>query len=123
MFHVPSVTMKGGSRSRATRKPFTKPQKPADAEARQQGDNHGHAVADHHVAHDDEGEDHDDADGEVDAGGKHDERLRGGEDADDGDLLHDQRERVGGEEAFAARNPEEDDERHEHDQRHQAGLP
>ncbi len=95
MFQVPSVTMKGGSLSLATRKPFASPQKPADREAGEQGDDRGHAVADHHVAHDDEGEDHDDADGKVDAGGQHDERLRRGKDAHDRDLLHDERQGIG----------------------------
>ncbi len=38
---------------------------------------------------------HDRADREVDAGGQDDQGLRGADDADDGDLLEDQRQREG----------------------------
>ena len=112
--------MNGGSLSRATRKPLTKPQKRADREARQQERRCDAACrrlttmlpmttkAKTMITPIDK----------VDAGGQDHQRLRGGEDADDGDLLQDERQRIGGEEALAAGDAEEDDQRHEHDQRH-----
>ena len=82
MLQVPSVTMNGGSRSRVTRTPLTKPQSEAGEEAEREGDVDRHAV--------DrppswpmtiERQDHDGADREVDAGGEDDQRLRDAEDA------------------------------------------
>ena len=95
---------------------------PCDREARDQGQDRGHAVADHHVAHDDEGQHHHDADGKVDAGGQHDECLCRREDTHDRDLLHDERQRVGREELLALRDAEEEDEADQNDQRNHRGV-
>ena len=59
-----------------------------------------------------------DADRQVDAGGQDDQRLRGAENADDGDLLQDQRQRVGRKESPADGDAEDDDRQNQHDQRH-----
>ena len=50
---------------------------------------------------------HDGADREIDAGGQNDQRLGCRENADDLNLLQDQREREGGEELLAQKQAEE----------------
>ena len=102
MLQVPSVTMNGGSRrqrdQRAVdrsrrRAPTTRPSGKAIAT--------GTPASDGQPAHDHRGQDHDRADRQVDAGGQDDQGLRDPDDADDRDLLQDQRQVEGVEEAVA----------------------
>ncbi len=70
------------------------------------------------LAHDDGGEHHDGADRQVDTGGQDDQRLGGANDAGDGHLLQDQRQREGGEEFRAEKGAEHRHRQKQHDQRH-----
>ena len=114
--------MNGGSLMRATRKPLMKPISAPVGEAAEDRDRRRDAVAEGELAHHHRREHHDRADREVDAGGQDDERLRGADDADDRDLLQDQRQGEGGEELAAEQHAEEDQRQHQHDQRHEGRV-
>ena len=91
MFSVPSVTMKGGRRSRVMRRPLSGPHAT-------RGRSRGRARAGlvrptsaESLGHDDRGEDHDGADREVDARGQDDDGLPDRQRPHDHHLLDDQR--------------------------------
>ena len=56
--------------------PLTAPQSQSDEEAEREGDDQRHAIDDAGAAHHHRAEDHDHADGEIDAGGQDHQRLR-----------------------------------------------
>ena len=83
---VPSVTMKGGIRSRVTSRPFTQPHKVPTARPATNPTSTGMPSDDREPPHDDRGQHHDDAHREIDAGRQDDQRLGDPQDADDGHL-------------------------------------
>ena len=64
----------------------------ADKEAERKGDDRRNAVVDRQASHHHRGNDHDDADRKIDAGGEDDQRLADAEDADDHHLGEDGRQ-------------------------------
>ena len=110
--------MKGGSFTLATSTAVDEAAERADRQGRRGSKWDRHAVAEGELPHDDGGEHHDGADREVDAGGQDDQRLRRADDADDRDLLQDERQRKGGEELAADQHAEDGNREDQHDQRH-----
>ena len=94
----------------------------ADREAAQDGNGWRQAVSEGELPHDDGREHHDRADREVDTGSENDKGLRRADDADDRDLLQDQRQCEGREELGAKDDAEADHRRDQHDQRHAGGV-
>ena len=115
----------GAERDDERRQPEPRHEQPVDEpaqgrheKAERDREERGHADRHGQLAHDDRPEHHDRADRQVDPGGQDDQRLGGGQEADDGDLLDDQGEVERREEALAGDDPEhghadrEDDDRH-----------
>ena len=75
MLQVPSVTMKGGRRSRVTRKPLMAPQITPTSRPDAEGDRQRQAELHGELSHHDRRKNHDGADRQVDAGRQDDEGL------------------------------------------------
>ena len=103
---VPSVTMKGGSFMREISRPLIRPQSAPTAMPQSDGERRRQAIAEGELTHDDGGQHQDRADREIDAGGQDDQRLRGADDADDGDLLEDEGQREGRKQLAAEQDAE-----------------
>ncbi len=117
MLQVPSVTMNGGSRRWVTSTPLTSRRRCADEEADGKASGAGTPAPTASLPMTTERQHHDRADREVDAGGQDDQRLGDAENADDRDLLQDQREVEGIEEALADDGAEEQHAQQQHDER------
>ena len=109
--------MNGGSRNLVTRKPFSAPAASPTTRPASRASRRGHSVVDGELGHDHGGQDHDGADGKVDAGGEDDEGLGDGQGADDGDLLGNQGE------VFNPQEPViEEAEHHHRDEKDEGGA-
>ncbi len=114
--------MKGGIFTRLTRNPLIAPMPAPNISPISRLNSAGSAVAEGELPHDDRTEHRERADREIDAGGQDHQGLRGGENADDLNLLEDQRQRAGGEEPLPEQQPEQGDRHDENDERHEGRI-
>ena len=111
MFSVPSVTMNGGSLSRVTSSPLSRPQAVPTTNPSSRASRPGSPWSAAELGHHDRRQHHDRADREVDAGGEDDERLGDAQRADHHDLLQDQRDVARRQEAVRREREDDDGER------------
>ena len=107
MLNVPSVTMNGGSLTRVTSRPLSRPNSVVTPMPHEDGQRRGQAEVGRDLGHHDAAQRHDHAARQVDAGGQDDQRLADGDHADDHHLLQDQREVLAAEEAVGRRREED----------------
>ena len=122
MQSVPSVTMKGGIVSRVTSAPLSQPKNAPHSRPSGKATIDRQAVDDAEPAHHDRGNDHDDADRKIDAGGENDERLADAENARHHHLGQHGREIARGGEALRIDRDAEQQAEHQHDERHRRRI-